>query len=87
MHYVYILRSKKDDELYTGCTADLKKRFKAHNAGYVIATRDRRPLKLVHYECFTNINDAFAREHWLKTGYGRQHLTKMLKNYLEKTKK
>ncbi len=32
MYYVYVLKSKKSNELYTGCTSDLVKRFKEHNS-------------------------------------------------------
>jgi putative endonuclease len=83
MHYVYILRSKKDQELYVGCTNNLKDRIKRHNAGKVHATKDRLPLHLIHYEMYMNKQDAFAREQWLKTGWGRRHLQKSLQNYLK----
>ena len=33
-HYVYVLQSKKNDELlYVGYTADLRKRLQEHNRG------------------------------------------------------
>ena len=31
MFYTYVLKSKKDQQLYVGSTNDLKKRFKEHN--------------------------------------------------------
>ena len=33
MHYVYILKSDKDNSLYFGCTENIKKRIKEHNSG------------------------------------------------------
>ncbi|MCA9346489.1 GIY-YIG nuclease family protein, partial [Candidatus Saccharibacteria bacterium] len=42
MHYVYILTSKKDGNLYIGCTKDLQNRFREHNDGRVKSTKDRR---------------------------------------------
>ena len=81
MWYVYVLRSKRDNKLYIGCTDDLRKRVELHNAGKVPATKLRRPLALIHYEAYLNKFDAFAREKWLKTGWGRNHLKKVLKNY------
>jgi putative endonuclease len=66
MQYVYILKSKKDNNFYVGCTKDMKNRV---------------PLELIHYEAFLDIEDAFAREKWLKTGWGKNHLNKMLNNY------
>lgn len=42
MYYVYLLKSLKDKDLYTGSTEDLKRRFREHQQGSSIATRDRR---------------------------------------------
>ena len=83
MYYVYVLRSDKDAKLYTGCTRDLQRRFFLHNAGKVPSTNRRTPLKLVYYEAFLDQNDAFAREKWLKTGWGRNQLQKLLHNYFK----
>ncbi len=52
MHYVYVLRSAKDHNLYTGYTADLRQRVADHNAGEAPSTRDRRPLHLIYYEAY-----------------------------------
>ena len=82
MFYVYILQSKKDGELYTGCTNDLKKRFRKHNNGLVFSTKLKKPHKIIHYEAFLNKKDAFMREKWLKTGWGRNQTRTMLANYL-----
>ncbi len=86
MYYVYILESKKDKMLYTGCTNDLKARLVLHNSGKVISTKDRRPFSLIFYECFQNKYDAYEREKWFKSGYGRIHVKNMLKNYLNPKK-
>jgi len=80
MQYVYILQSGKDKELYVGCTQNLKNRLVPHNAKKVLATKHRTPLKLIHYEAFLNKSDAFAREQFLKTGWGRNYLIKTLRN-------
>ena len=87
MYYAYVLISLKDDKLYTGCTKDLRKRLLLHNTGKVPATHKRFPFKLIHYEAFTNQQDAFAREKWLKTGWGRNHLEKILINCFASMKK
>ncbi len=83
MHYVYILRSRKDGKLYTGCTNDLERRVREHNAGKVVSTKPRMPLDLIHYEAFVNQTDAFAREQWYKTGWGNRHQKVMLSNTLK----
>lgn len=83
MNYVYILHSQKDQKLYIGCTGDLKKRFREHNERRVFATKNRVPFEIIFYETFVNKSDAFAREQWLKTGHGRNHIKKMLSETLK----
>lgn len=82
MYYVYVLQSIKDGDLYTGCANNLKKRLQLHNKGEVYSTKKRVPLRLIYYEAFINKQDAFAREQRLKTGWGRNQLKKILKNFL-----
>lgn len=83
MKYVYILRSKKDGRFYVGCTSNINKRLEAHNSGKVPSTKYRIPLELIYFESFKNQTDAFLREKWLKTGWGRNHTQKMLQNTLK----
>ena len=82
MYYTYVLLSKKDDKLYTGYTKDLKLRFKQHNNGQVKSTKNRRPFILIYYEASINQHDAFRREKYLKTHYGKMFIKKRLKSYL-----
>ncbi len=82
MYYVYILQSSKNNSLYIGYTSDLRKRFKEHNEGKSLATKPFRPYKLIFYEAFLNEIDAKNREEYLKSGYGRKTIKKMLKEYL-----
>jgi len=79
-YYIYILFSKKDHGLYIGFTTDLRQRLTQHSKGIVTATKERRPLLLIHYEYFINKKDAKAREVYLKSGYGRQQFHQILKN-------
>jgi len=78
--YVYVLISQVDGKLYIGYTPDLKSRVKKHNSGYVIATRNRRPLKLIYYEAYINRIDAKKREYFLKGGKGHNQLKVQLEN-------
>jgi len=82
MYYVYVLRSRKDNQFYTGFAEDLKKRLDQHNKGYVEATRDRTPLDLIYYEACLSKYDAFKREKYLKTSYGKRYLKNRLKDSL-----
>ena len=81
MHYVYVLRSKLDLGFYIGCTKDLKNRVEAHNSGKVESTQKRLPFELVYYEACVNDKDAFRREKYLKTTYGRRYLKNRLRAY------
>jgi len=84
MHYIYVLQSKKDKNLYIGVTADLKTRFKKHNSGKVKSTKSRKPFALVYYEAYKDKRDATKREYNLKTGQQRELLKKRLKYSLIK---
>lgn len=66
MHYVYVLRSRKDGKLYVGRTDHLHDRVKAHTDGEVVSTKNRRPLELVYYEAYRDRTDSVNREKGLK---------------------
>jgi len=85
-YYVYVLMSSRDNSFYIGCTSDLRKRFILHNKGQVVSTKHRRPLKMIYCEFYPNKDDAFAREKFLKTGWGRNYIKRALKNYLRSKK-
>lgn len=86
MYYTYILFSKKDGKLYVGFTPNLKARIKKHNSGYVLATKNRRPLELIYYEAYMTQSDAKCREKFLKGGKGREELKIQLKDCFKKLK-
>jgi putative endonuclease len=81
-YYVYILESEKDKSLYIGYTSDLKKRFQQHNNGESRSTKPFRPYKLIFYEAFLQRIDAKKREEYLKSGYGRRTINRLLGKYL-----
>ncbi|MFZ1720352.1 MAG: GIY-YIG nuclease family protein [Candidatus Moraniibacteriota bacterium] len=66
MFYVYVLKSRKDNNFYTGSTNDLKRRFAEHNSGKVFSTKLRIPFDLVYYEAYKDESDARKREQALK---------------------
>lgn len=73
MYYVYILKCS-NGKPYTGCTDNLKERIERHNKGYVPATKERRPVRLISYFALSNRYTAFNFEKYLKTGSGRAFL-------------
>ena len=85
MYYTYVLRSKKDKFWYTGCTNDLRKRFDQHVKGHVYPTQSRGPFEVIYYEACIDKSDAFAREKYLKSGYGKRYIKNRLKRFLSLT--
>lgn len=84
MFYVYVLESEYNREMYTGRTADLKKRLKEHNCGKTISTKRYIPWKLVYYEACTDEEDAVRRERYLKTNQGHRYVRMRLREYFIK---
>ncbi len=82
MYYLYILKSKKDNDLYIGSTNDLRRRLLEHNTGKSLATKGRRPFELRYYESYYNESDTRKRESSLKKD-GRALY--VLKNRIEKS--
>lgn len=83
-YFVYILQSEKDGRFYIGFTDDITRRPKEHNEGKSSATKPFRPYKLIYYEAFVDKRDAKSREKFLKSGWGRRSIKKMLKFYFSK---
>ncbi len=78
MYYTYVLRSKKDDNLYVGHTNDLARRLEEHNSGEVRSTSSRRPFYIVRTEMFSTRSEARWRERYLKTASGKEKLNRSL---------
>lgn len=77
-YYTYILKSKKDNKLYTGYTNDLRKRLLQHNTGKSTYTKGRGPFDVIYYEACLLEDKARSRELYLKTGMGKRYLKNRL---------
>ena len=86
MYYVYVLISDKDKNLYIGYTENIKNRLLKHAQGFVRATKNRQPVKLIYCETYLDIQDAKRRERFLKGGKGRGELKIQLQNTFDKVK-
>lgn len=87
MYYVYILKSKVKHFFYTGCSDNLKNRYKQHNNGEVTSTKPYKPFDIVYYEACLHESDAYQREKYLKSRLGKNYLRKRLKNWFKENKK
>jgi putative endonuclease len=70
MYYVYTLKSKIADQVYTGFTTNLDKRLKEHNSGKSVHTNKFRPWDMVTAIRFGDKQKARDFEKYLKTGSG-----------------
>lgn len=81
---VYVLQSRKYNEIYIGCTKDLKKRLVQHNEGLNESTKRYVPWEIIYYESCRDTLDAQRREKYLKTSQGRRLLKRRLKEFFYK---
>ena len=67
---IYIITNRKDGVLYTGLTAHLKERIENHKTKkHENSFSARYNLdKLVYFEAFTDVKDAYKREKQVKAG-------------------
>ena len=87
MFYVYVLKSKKYDQLYIGSTNDLRARVLKHNRGEIKSTKNKRPYIVLYYEAYRIESDARRREKMLKLrGQARNQLKLRLKDTLAQNK-
>ncbi len=85
--YVYILKCL-DNSYYTGVTNNLERRLVEHQEGInkECYTYKRRPVELVFYNNFNDINAAISFEKQIK-GWSRKKKEAIINNYWEDLKK
>ena len=84
--YTYILICS-DGSYYTGSTKNIDTRLMQHQAGEgANYTRKRLPIKLVYYEDYTRIDQAFYREKQIQ-GWSRKKKEALINNWDDALKK
>jgi type I site-specific restriction endonuclease/predicted GIY-YIG superfamily endonuclease len=84
--YMYLLECA-DGSFYTGSTTNLRTRLQQHNDQVGARhTATRGPVKLIHYETFGRIDEAFAREKQVQ-GWSRAKKIALIKGDFEQLKK
>jgi putative endonuclease len=86
MYYDYVLYCHNKKKLYYGFTSDLKRRMKEHGKDSGTKSTYGEKVELIYYEAYRNEKDARDREKFYKSGWGRNHIKKILKNYLKNIK-
>jgi type I site-specific restriction endonuclease len=83
--YMYVLECA-DGSLYVGSTRDLRLRLRQHNLGEASQhTAARRPVKLIYYERFDCINEAFKREKQIQ-GWSRAKKAALIRGNISELK-
>ena len=73
MYFVYFLKSEKNQKFYVGVTSKRpEQRLQEHNFGSNKWTRENSPFKIVYYEKYYCKADAYQRELFYKSGFGRK---------------
>jgi putative endonuclease len=75
-YFVYILKSKKNSDIYIGSTEDVQIRFVHHNRGRVKSTKAYRPWILLETKACMTRSEAVQLELFLKTGQQKEILRK-----------
>lgn len=79
MCYVYLIESIAQPKIrYVGFSSDLKQRITEHNSGKNKSTALNRPWRLVTYLAFSEKQQAFAFERYLKSSSGHAFAKKRL---------
>ena len=84
--YFYIMTNVHDTVLYCGATDDLYKRVQEHKDGLYPDSFTLRynVNKLVYFEVFSLVSDAFAREKQVKAGSRKKKIALIESIYLRK---
>ena len=79
MVYVYILESLAElGRFYVGVTSDLRARLRKHNRHEVTHTSKYAPWRIKTYIAFSDRDQAFQFEQYLKSASGRAFAKKRL---------
>lgn len=81
MFYVYILQSLSNGSYYKGCTDNLERRFREHNAGKEFSTKKYLPWKLVWYTTKSTLSEARLLENKLKNITSRARIQSFIEKY------
>ena len=78
---LYILKSVKFERYNIRTSSNVEKRLKEHNTGKSKSTRPYRPWILIYIEEFSEKNQAYKREYYLKQPVGYLEKLKIIKDW------
>lgn len=86
MFFVYFLYCEVKNNIYVGCTNNIKRRLSEHQNGFVKSTKNNRPVKLIYYEKYDTLSLARKREKYLKSLYGYRERKKIVEKIINNKK-
>ncbi len=82
LYFMYILQSRTTGRFYVGhCGEDLIERFRRHQFGQNLATKNRGPWWMPYYEIFHSRAEAMQRERAVKAKKSAASIRRMIKRY------
>lgn len=75
-YYTYVLKSKKNGDLYVGSAENVAVRLIRHNSGGVRSTKGYRPWELLESHAFETRSEAVQHERFLKNHQQKEILKK-----------
>jgi len=79
MFSVYILISTKTGKFYIGCTNDINRRLKEHDANQIRSLKNKGPFKLIYKEDYNTLSEARNRELKIKSYKGGNAFKRLIK--------
>ena len=76
--FTYIIQSEKSNRFYIGHTNNIDERLKRHNAGSVVATRNKGPWTLVYSKSFLSKLEASQWELVIKKKKSRTYILSLI---------
>lgn len=70
MFIVYVLKSIKTGKFYVGCTNNIIRRLREHNANKTRSLKNRGPFKLIYQENYNSLSEGRKRELEIKSYKG-----------------
>jgi putative endonuclease len=81
MWYVYIIESLQAGTWYYGHTNDLCERLEAHNAGWNISTKGRRPWRYIFKRQMGSLGEVVEFEKHLKQTKNKTYIRRKYSQY------
>ena len=77
-YWVYILKSERTNQYYSGQTNNVTKRLAKHNNGKVLSTKRNIPWTLIHKEEYKTRSEAIKREREIKDRKSRKYIESLI---------